>query len=328
MHPAKGVPALLLGRALFTLQKGYQQMRLFWRKSQPEPQPRGQAYPTPSAQSGPKEPGLVERAGRTLWNAYQTHQAKKGSTPAPLFGSARAHTSAEGAKNGYIVLIAAIAPFALGTILALGVGYFFAGFQPFSWTVPGVLAYGGGFAVEAVCLACFFASAKAFWGGQRWHFLAALVAALALSTISISSQILYLQLEGLKGAGQIPPGALDTIPVIGALVGNAGVGWVILARAIGFHIAEAACCFILAKSTESPEKRVRAMQAEQRAYLEIQRAERLAALERRIFEHAFTLFEQAEQSALQAPAKAPIAPLMLPQMHPESEGASNGHHTF
>ena len=45
------------------------------------------------------------------------------------------------------------------------------------------------------------------------------------------------------------------------------------------------------------------MQAEQRAYLEIQRAERIAALERRIFEHAFTLFERAETGALAASAK-------------------------
>jgi len=40
--------------------------------------------------------------------------------------------------------------------------------------VPGVMAYGVGFAVEVVCLACFFAAAKAFWGGARWHFVAAL----------------------------------------------------------------------------------------------------------------------------------------------------------
>ncbi len=274
------------------------------------------------------------------WQARPASQPTTASTPTPaLFSSARSHTSAEGAKNGYILLIAAIAPFVLAAILALGVGYFFAGFQPFTWTVPGVLAYGGGFAVEAVCLACFFASAKAFWGGQRWHFLAAVVAALLLSTISISSQVLYLQLEGLRGAGDIPPGALDSIPVVGALVGNNGVGWVILARAIGFHVAEAACCFVLAKSTDSPEKRVKAMQAEQRAYLEIQRAERIAALERRIFEHAFTLFEQAEAGALgasQRPALPPAqsAPVPFPviasdgQHSGQTGGASNGSGTF
>jgi hypothetical protein len=218
-----------------------------------------------------------------------------GSSGQGRFTTAKAHTSAEGAKNAYIVLVAGVAPFVLAVILGLGVGYFFAGFAPFTWSVPGVLAYGGGFAVEAVCLACFFAAAKAFWGGARWHFGAALVAALLLSTISIAAQVLYLQLDALKGVAHIPPGALDDVPIVGWLVGANGGGWVVLGRAIGFHVAESACCFILAKSTENPEKRMLAMQREQRAMLEVQRFERIAALERRIFEHAFAAFDQVEQ---------------------------------
>lgn len=107
-----------------------------------------------------------------------------------LLKAAKSQVSAERAKNGYIILVAAIAPFVLAAILALGVGYFFAGFQPFTWSIPDMLAYGGRFAVEAVGLAAFFATAKAFWSGHRWHFVAALLGALALSTISISSQIL------------------------------------------------------------------------------------------------------------------------------------------
>jgi len=255
---------------------------------------------------------------------------------APLFKAAKAQTSAEGAKNGYIFLIAALAPFVLAVILALGVGYFFAGFQPFTWSVPGVLAYGGGFAVEAVCLAAFFAAAKAFWSGHRWHFLAALIGALALSTISISSQILYLTLDGLKGVAHIPPSALDNIPILGGLVGNQGPGWVILARAVGFHVAEIVCCFVLAKSTENPEKRIQAMQREQRAALELARYERIAALERRIFEYAFNAFEQAERQLTQRVERAPLPgphaePLTLPKASSstqESEGASNGNHSF
>lgn len=211
------------------------------------------------------------------------------------FRAAKAHTSAEGTKNAYIVLVAAVAPFVLAIILALGVGYFFAGFAPFTWSVPGLLAYGGGFAVEAVCLACFFAAAKAFWGGARWHFVAALVAGLLLSSISIAAQVLYLELDALKGSAHIPAGALDDVPILGWLVGSNGGGWVVLGRAMGFHVAEAACCFILAKSTENPEKRLLAMQREQRALLEVQRFERIAALERRIFEHAFAAFDQVEQ---------------------------------
>ncbi len=46
-----------------------------------------------------------------------------------LFQVVRAKTSAEGAKNGYICLVAAVVPFALPIILALGVGELFAGFE-------------------------------------------------------------------------------------------------------------------------------------------------------------------------------------------------------
>ena len=78
-------------------------------------------------------------------------------------------------------------------------------------------------------------------------------------------------------------------------------------RAIGFHVAEAACCFVLAKSTENPEKRMLAMQREQRALLELQRFERIAALERRVFEHAFAAFDQVEQQ-LGAPVQVQALP--------------------
>jgi hypothetical protein len=250
--------------------------------------------------------------------------------------------------------VAAVVPFVLATILALGVGYFFAGFQGFSWSVPGVMAYGGGFAMEAVCLACFFAAAKAFWGGARWHFVAALVAALLLSTISIAAQVLYLELDALKGTAQITTGALDGVPIIGWLVGNNGGGWVVLGRAIGIHVAEAACCFVLAKSTENPEKRMLAMQREQRALLELQRFERIAALERRIFEHAFAAFDQVEQQ-LGGPMQVQALPeagqtgeaaqaatpkrgssksitgqfqTLDPSQVAETEGSSNGHQSF
>ena len=94
-------------------------------------------------------------------------------------------------------------------------------------------------------------------------------------------------------AAQITPGALDGVPIIGWLVGNNG-GWVVLGRAIGFHVAEAAYCFVPAKSTENPEKRMLAMQREQRALLELQRFECIAALERRIFKPASAAFDQVE----------------------------------
>lgn len=72
------------------------------------------------------------------------------------------------------------------------------------------------------------------------------------------------------------------MPIIWWLVGSQGGGKVVLGRAIGFHVAEAACCLVLAKSTKNSEKQMLAMQ-------------RITALERRIFEHAFAAFDQVEQ---------------------------------
>ena len=63
------------------------------------------------------------------------------------------------------------------------------------------------------------------------------------------------------------------------------------------------------------------MQAEQRAYLEVQRDERIAALERRIFEHAFTLFERAETGALAAPLRVPALPAPAPDTRKQQGNA-------
>lgn len=60
-------------------------------------------------------------------------------------------------------------------------------------------------------------------------------------------------------------------------------------------MAEALCRFVLANSIGNLEKRRLSMQREQRTLLELQRFERIAALERRIFEHAFAAFDQVEQ---------------------------------
>ena len=46
------------------------------------------------------------------------------------------------------------------------------------------------------------------------------------------------------------------MPIIVGLVGSNGPGWAIHGRAIGFHVAEAACSFMLAKSTENAEKQL------------------------------------------------------------------------
>lgn len=56
------------------------------------------------------------------------------------------------------------------------------------------------------------------------------------------------------------------------------------------------------------------MQREQRALLEVQRFERIAALERRIFEHAFAAFDQVEWEL-----GAPVKVRELPAANEKSE---------
>ena len=108
---------------------------------------------------------------------------------------------------------------------------------------------------------------------------------------------------------------------------------------------------VLAKSNENPEKQMRAMH---RALLEVQRFERIAALERRIFEHAFAAFDQVEQqlgellevqalpaagqtgeagataSSKKGSSKAITAEFQTldPSQPAESEGSRNGHRSF
>jgi hypothetical protein len=143
------------------------------------------------------------------------------------------------------------------------------------------------------------------------------------------------------------------VPIIGWLI-PALVAHFVLCRAIGFQVAEAAYCFVLAKSTENPEKRMLALQREQRARLALQRFERIAALERQIFEHAFAAFDQVEQqlggpvqvqalpaagqtgeTAQAAKPKRTSAKAISAELQPldasqaaESEGSSNGHNSF
>ena len=96
-----------------------------------------------------------------------------------------------------------------------------------------------------------------------------------------------------------------------------------------------------------------AMQLEQRALLELQRFERIAALERRIFEHAFAAFDQVEQqlggpvqvqalpaagqtdaaaseSLKKGASKAITAEFQTldASQAAESEGSNNGHQSF
>ncbi len=63
---------------------------------------------------------------------------------------------------------------------------------------------------------------------------------------------------------------------------------------------------MIAKSRENSKKRILVMQREQRARLAVQRFERIAALERRNFEHAFASFDQVEQQ-LGMPVALPVA---------------------
>ena len=179
-------------------------------------------------------------------------------------------------------------------------------------------------------------------------------AALQLSTICIAAQVLYLELDAPYGRSADHAGRAEWRAdhrVAGGQqwrrMGRAGAGdWL--------PCGQAACCFVLAKSTENPEKRMLAIQREQRAQLELQRFERIAALERRIFEHAFAAFDQVEQqlggpvqvqalpaagqtgeAAQDAKSKRTAAKAITaefqtldPAKTTESAGSSNGHRSF
>ena len=215
-------------------------------------------------QSEPKGPGVTERAGRALWHAAQEYRTQRASArQAPDLNKHHA-TVADGIKTAFAVFVCGFCPFVILVILTVSAGYYFNALRPFSSDVQSVVAYGTALIVELVNLALFFVSAKAFWSGKRAHFVTALVVGLTLTVISVIAQVLYL--SNNLDADSLGRGAtiLQGVPVVGSL---ASTGLIIVTRALALHVAEFACCYVIARSSVSHRKIIQAQQEEQEAEL-------------------------------------------------------------
>lgn len=187
-------------------------------------------------------PGLGDRLAGWV-DGLRTRKSDQGKAPYA--------TVASGIKDAFTVFVGGAVPFAVLVILTISAGYYFNSLRPFSADVQSVVAYGTAAIVELVNLALFFVSAKAFWSGKTWHFLAALLIGLALTIISVIAQVLYLS-NNLDQAS-IGQGAsiLQGLPLVGSLASTATI---IVTRALALHVAEFACCYVVARSAVSHKK--------------------------------------------------------------------------
>lgn len=187
------------------------------------------------------------------------HQGKQG-TRTPYA------TVASGIKDAFTVFVGGFAPFAILVILTISAGYYFNSLRPFTGNVQSVVSYGTAGIVELVNLALFFVSAKAFWSGKTAHFITALICGLALTVISVIAQVLYLS-NNLDQAS-IGQGAslLQGLPLVGSLASTATI---IVTRALALHLAEFACCYVVARSAISHKKIMQAQIDEQAERVQI-----------------------------------------------------------
>ena len=244
----------------------------------------------PQMQPAPdRGPGLVKRsidgAGRA-WERYRAGQQERIGAHA---------TVADGAKSAFTVLVGGLAPFLIAGILTISAGYYFNALQPFTFDVRSLVAYGTAAIVEAVNLALFFVSSKAFWSGKRSHFTTALVIGLALTVISVIAQVLYLS-NNLDQAS-IGKGAqlLQGLPLVGSLASTA---LIIVTRALALHVAEFACCYVVARSAVSHRKIIQAQQEQQEAELAMLEAEQYAAFKRALHNAQMAQLETVQQMLL------------------------------
>jgi hypothetical protein len=249
-----------------------------------------------------KGPGLFDRG----MAAYQGHRKRVQERA----GSGAHATVADGAKSAFIVFVGGLCPFLVCIVLTVSAGYYFNALRPFTGDVQSVVAYGTAAIVELVNLALFFVSAKAFWSGKQWHFLAALTIGLMLTAISVIAQVLYL--SNNLDAASLGKGAdiLAGLPLVGGLASTA---LIIVTRALALHVAEVACCYVIARSAVSHKKVMQAQLDEQQELVQ-------AALGQ-----AFISFLQERMGAagipLEGADRTGLAPFRLPA---PGAGATNG----
>lgn len=208
----------------------------------------------------PQQDAPAPRAPGWLARLWPSSQGKSDQPKAPYA------TVASGVKDAFTIFVGGAVPFAILVILTISAGYYFNSLKPFTLNVQSVVAYGTAAIVELVNLALFFVSAKAFWSGKTWHFLTALVIGLALTIISVIAQVLYL--SNNLDAASIGEGAniLQGLPLVGSLASTATI---IVTRALALHVAEFACCYVVARSSVSHKKIMQAQIDEQQEKIQL-----------------------------------------------------------
>lgn len=248
----------------------------------------------------PEKPGLLQRIKRAAQRRRSSldqagkveapDQQERGAIPPGVHA-----TVADGAKSAFTVLVGGLAPFLIALILTISAGYYFNALQPFTFDVRSLVAYGTAAIVEAVNLALFFVSSKAFWSGKRSHFTTALVIGLALTIISVIAQVLYLS-NNLDQAS-IGKGAqlLQGVPLVGALASTA---LIIVTRALALHVAEFACCYVVARSAVSHRKIIQAQQEQQEAELALMESAQYAQFKRALHNAQMAQLARVQQMLL------------------------------
>lgn len=233
-------------------------------------------------------------------------------------------TVADGAKSAFTVLVGGFAPFCVMVILTISAGYYFNSLRPFTGDVQSIIAYGTALIVEVVNLALFFVSAKAFWSGQRAHFVTALLVGLLLTAVSVVAQVLYLS-NNLDQAS-ISSGAaiLQLVPLFGPL---ANTGTIIVSRALALHVGEFACCYVIARSAVSHRKIIQAQQEQQEAQIALMESEQFMAFKQAL--HSAQMAQLEHMRGLLAGGRVVegegAAPALLPFRADGAGAANNGH---
>ncbi len=211
-------------------------------------------------------------------------------------------TVADGVKTAFTVFVGGFCPFAILVILTISAGYYFNALRGFSADVQSVVAYGTALIVELVNLALFFVSAKSFWSGKTWHFVTTLVLGMSLTVISIVAQVLYL--TNNLDAVRLQEGAttLQGVPLIGGL---ASTSLIIITRALALHVAEFACCYVVARSAISHRKIIQAQQEAQEAELALLEAQQFSEFKKAIHQAQMSQLKRM-QAMLESPGSVQI----------------------
>jgi hypothetical protein len=247
-----------------------------------------------------------------------------GQSPTPVASPAKSPQSpalnvtvADGVKTAFTVFVGGFCPFAILVILTISAGFYFNALRGFSADVQSVVAYGTALIVELVNLALFFVSAKSFWSGKTWHFITALVLGMSLTVISVVAQVLYL--TNNLDAVRLREGAttLQGVPLIGGL---ASTSLIIITRALALHVAEFACCYVVARSAVSHRKIIQAQQEAQEAELAQLEAQQFSEFKKAIHQAQMSQLKRM-QAMLESPGSVQIT-AVREQAAPDTSAAA------